>query len=147
MTRLTRALRWATPAGAALAVSAQSRAQQVTDFTKPLLFKPESEASWPSAGQWFVAALACALLLAALIWLLRRRGSATLPWGTQRSADVVVLERTPLTAHTQLVLVRYAGRRLLLSVGSTGATCLRDDPIDGAGRGEPALTNFEGRSP
>jgi hypothetical protein len=37
------------------------------------------------------------------------------------------MERRALTAGTQLVVTRYAGRRLLLSVGPAGTQLLRDD--------------------
>lgn len=91
-----------------------------------LPFKPADDTALPSGGQWGLAVVLCLALLAALVLALKRRGGAT-AW--RREAGLVeVLERRALTAQTQLVVARYAGRRLLLSVGPTGTQCLRDDP-------------------
>jgi hypothetical protein len=48
-------------------------------------------------------------------------------------ALIDVLETRSVGTQTQLVVTRYAGRRLLLSVGPAGTQCLRDDP-DGEAR-------------
>lgn len=64
------------------------------------------------------------LLLVLGAWVvLKRRAS---PWQRQ-SGLLEVTERRSLTNTTQLVVVRYAGRRLLLSVGPAGTQPLRDD--------------------
>jgi flagellar biogenesis protein FliO len=64
------------------------------------------------------------LLLVAAVLLLKRR----LHQSWQRPTGLLeVMERRALTAGTQLVVTRYAGRRLLLSVGPAGTQLLRDD--------------------
>lgn len=94
----------------------------------------------PDPQQWLLAMFGCALLLAALIFAIRRFG-LRLPRLAVQQRHVKVLERTPLAHGAHLVLVEYDGRRLLLSVTAAGSTCLRDDPAtdvvlaqpDGAG--------------
>ncbi len=82
----------------------------------------------PDPQQWLLAVLGCVLLLAALIFVIRRFGSR-LPQLIAQQRHTKVLERTPLAHGAQLVVVEYGERRLLLSVTSSGGTCLRDDPV------------------
>lgn len=90
-------------------------------------FRPAEEAGLPvgaSGASWFILV---PLLLGAAGLLFKRR---LLP--RQHRAELLeVMERCVLTTGTQLVVTRYAGRRLLLSVGPAGTQLLRDDP-DGA---------------
>ncbi len=90
-----------------------------------LPFKPVDDAALPSGAQWSVALALCLVLLAVLVLALKRRGGNA-PW-SKEAGLVEVLERRSLNAQTQLIVTRYAGRRLLLSVGPTGTQCLRDD--------------------
>lgn len=94
--------------------------------TVALPFKPVDDTAMPNGVQWSVALVLCVALLVVVVLALKRRGG-TSPW--RREAGLVdVLERRALDAHTQLVVARYAGRRLLLSIGPAGTQCLRDDP-------------------
>ncbi|RZI92134.1 MAG: hypothetical protein EOP39_32500 [Rubrivivax sp.] len=63
------------------------------------------------------------------MWLLRRRGGGSPTWPRGRPAMVEVLETRAVAPQTQLVVARYAGRQLLLSVGPSGTQCLRDDAV------------------
>lgn len=91
-----------------------------------LPFKAADDAALPAGAPWGAALLVCAALAALAYQALRRRGGPA-PW--RRDAGLVeVVERRALTTHTQLVVARYAGRRLLLSIGPAGTQCLRDDP-------------------
>lgn len=92
-------------------------------------FRAPDDASLPlgtSATAWLVVAV---LLLAGVWAVLKRRAQ---PWqrGPRR---LEVIERQALTPNTQLVITRYAGRRLLLSVGPAGTQLLRDDADDSEG--------------
>jgi len=105
-------------------------AQQVSPVRAPIPFKPEAESAIPGPGQWLMAGLVCVGVLAAMLVWLRFRTAATV----LQSGDLpAVVGRTVLSPHVRLVVVRYAERRLLLAVSSTGVTCLRDDPFDGIG--------------
>jgi flagellar biogenesis protein FliO len=91
-------------------------------------FKPAEDPGLPSASQWGLALVLCAAALGALLYLLHRRGKATVGW--KRPGGMLdVVERRTLTAQVQLQVVRYGERQLLLSVGPAGTQCLRDDPI------------------
>jgi hypothetical protein len=87
-------------------------------------FRSADEGGLPagaSGASWFILVL---LLLVAAVLLLKRR----LHQSWQRPTGLLeVMERRALTAGTQLVVTRYAGRRLLLSVGPAGTQLLRDD--------------------
>ncbi|MGM9485068.1 hypothetical protein ACS5PN_28015 [Roseateles sp. NT4] len=90
-----------------------------------LPFKQVDDEAMPSGAQWGVTLMLCIALLAVLVLVLKRRGGNP-PW-RKEAGMVEVLERKALTAQTQLVVARYDGRRLLLSVGPAGTQCLRDD--------------------
>jgi flagellar biogenesis protein FliO len=63
-------------------------------------------------------------LLGGLLWFLKRRGLASLPLGTRRSAGarrLEVLERAVLTPHHTLHLVRVAGKVVL--IGTAPSNC------------------------
>lgn len=100
--------------------------------TVALPFKPADDTALPGGGQWGLALVLCLALLAALVLALKRRGASAV-WRGEPGL-IEVLERRALTPQTQLVVARYAGRRLLLSVGPAGTQCLRDeaDGADGA---------------
>lgn len=86
-------------------------------------FRPAEDGGLAPAGSsasWFLLIL---LLLIAAALLLKRR----LRPGPHRTGLLEVTERCALTSGTQLVVTRYAGRRLLLSVGPAGTQLLRDD--------------------
>jgi hypothetical protein len=68
--------------------------------------------------------LLLALLLAIGVWAAFKRRVRL--WKRQPGL-LEVDERCSLTNATQLVVARYAGRRLLLSVGPAGTQLLRDD--------------------
>lgn len=103
------------PAAAAVAASA------------PLPFKAAADTALPGASQWGMALLLCSAALAFALWLLRRRGAVAAAWPRGRPAMVEILESRAVTPQHQLVVARYAGRQLLLSVGPSGIHCLRDD--------------------
>ena len=90
-------------------------------------FRAPDEASLPlgaTGAPW----LLLVLLLAIGAWVILKRKLR--PWQRQ-PGQLEVNERCSLTSTTQLVVARYAGRRLLLSVGPAGTQLLRDD-ADGA---------------
>lgn len=91
-------------------------------------YRPAEDAALPSGSQWGLAIVLCLAALAVLLWVARRRGGRRGAWPRGRDAWVEVLESRSLGAQTQLVVTRYAGRRLLLSVGPAGTQCLRDEP-------------------
>jgi flagellar biogenesis protein FliO len=84
----------------------------------------------PDPQQWLLAVLGCALLLAGLIFAIRRLGARLPRLAAQRRTKV--LERTALAHGVHLMVVEYGERRLLLSVTAAGSTCLRDDPVSAA---------------
>jgi flagellar biosynthetic protein FliO len=75
--------------------------------------------------------LVLALLLAAL-WLLRRKGLASMPLGlARRSAarrQMQVIERIPLTAQHSLHLVSVSGRMIVIGVSPAGCSPLASWP-------------------
>ncbi len=91
----------------------------------------------PDPQQWLLAVLGCALLLAALIFAIRRFG-ARLPRLAAQQRHTKVLERTPLAHGVQLMVVEYGERRLLLSVTAAGSTCLRDDAVSAVAPVQPS---------
>ena len=90
----------------------------------------------PEPQQWLLAVLGSAVLLAALIYAIRRFG-ARLPRLAAPQRQVKVIERTALAHGVQLMVVEYGERRLLLSVSAAGSTCLRDDPAGVASPSQP----------
>jgi flagellar biogenesis protein FliO len=86
-----------------------------------LAFKPVSESTLPGPQQWAVATLACLLALLVAVWWLRKQGGRLhKTWGTRQDRLVVVVERTPITPQTHLLVVDHGDERLLLSVGPAG---------------------------
>ena len=90
----------------------------------------------PDPQQWLLAVLGSAVLLAALIYAIRRFG-ARLPRLAAPKRQVKVIERTALAHGVQLMVVEYGERRLLLSVSAAGSTCLRDDPAGAVSPTQP----------
>lgn len=95
-------------------------------------YRPADEATLPSGSQWGLAIVLCLAALAVMLWVARRRGVARGAWPRGRQPQIDVLETRSLGAQNQLVVARYGGRRLLLSVGPAGTQCLRDDPDEGS---------------
>lgn len=91
-------------------------------------YRAADEVVLPSGSQWGLAIILCLAALALMLWAARRRGAVRGGWPRGRDAWVEVLETRSLGAQTQLVVTRYGGRRLLLSVGPAGTQCLRDEP-------------------
>ncbi|MDR7268207.1 flagellar biogenesis protein FliO [Pelomonas saccharophila] len=91
-------------------------------------YRSADDAALPGGSQWGLAIVLCLAALALMLWGLRRRGGMRSAWPRSREAWVDVLETRSLGTQTQLVVARYAGRRLLLSIGPAGTQCLRDDP-------------------
>lgn len=91
-------------------------------------FRPGFAGDTPEPQQWLLAVLGSALLLIALIYIIRRFGTR-LPRFAATERQILVIERTALAHGVQLVVVEYGERRLLLSVSAAGTTCLRDDPV------------------
>lgn len=101
-----------------------------TSASAPIPFRAADDTALPSGSQWGLAVVLCLGALALMLWTLRRRGGVSAAWPRNRAALIDVLETRSLGAQTQVVVMRYAGRRLLLSVGPTGTQCLRDDADD-----------------
>ncbi|WP_457447623.1 FliO/MopB family protein [Roseateles sp. P5_E4] len=100
-----------------------------TSASAAIPYRPADEAALPSGSQWGLAIVLCLAALAVMLWMARRRGVVRGAWPPRgREPLVDVLETRSLGAQTQLVVTRYGGRRLLLSVGPAGTQCLRDDP-------------------
>ncbi len=99
-----------------------------TSASAAIPFKASDDAALPSGANWGLATALCFAALALMLWGLRRRGLVSRAWPLDRAALIDVLETRSLGGQTQLVVTRYAGRRLLLSVGPAGTQCLRDDP-------------------
>jgi flagellar biogenesis protein FliO len=82
-------------------------------------------------------------LLAAALWMLRRRGITSrgwLPRPRRATARLESLERLALSPQHTLHLVRVADRALLIGAHSGGCTLLESLPLAGAGvppTGEP----------
>jgi len=71
--------------------------------------------------------LAVFALLGGLLWLLKRRGIASLALGGRRGAGVrqmEVLERVPLTAQHAVHLVRVSGKVILIGTAPSSCTIL-----------------------
>lgn len=101
-------------------------------------FRTVGDSATPGAVQWLLAIGSCAVLLVLLVMLLRRWRGA---WRPMRAPgrQLRIVERVAAAPHTQLVVVEYAQRRLLLSIGPAGTSCLRDDPLEpGSVAGTPA---------
>jgi hypothetical protein len=99
-----------------------------TTASAAIPFKPAEDPGLPSGSQWGLALVLCAAALAALLYLLHRRGKVIVGW--KRPGSMLdVVETRALNAQVQLNVVRYGKRQLLLSVGPAGTQCLRDDPI------------------
>lgn len=92
----------------------------------PLPYKPADDTALLTTPQWGLAFLLCGAALVAALLALRRHGHRP---ARRRSVGMLqVVETRPLSAHTQLAVVQYRGRQLLLSIGPGGTQCLRDDP-------------------
>lgn len=98
-----------------------------TSASAAIPFRAADDSALPSGSQWGLATVLCLVALVLLVLGLRRRGLAPKAWRGSRTSLIDVLETRSLGAQTQLVVARYAGRRLLLSVGPAGTQCLRDD--------------------
>ncbi len=74
--------------------------------------------------QQILAALLVLALLMATLWLLRRKGLAsvhmTLPKRSGAARQIDVIERMSLTAHHSLHLVRVHDRTILIGVSPSG---------------------------
>jgi len=71
--------------------------------------------------------LAVFALLGGLLWLLKRRGVASLRLGGRRGAgmrQMEVLERVPLTAQHAVHLVRVSGKVILIGTAPSSCTIL-----------------------
>ena len=109
----------------AAAASAAPSASATSAGTMP--FRAPDDVAMPLgavSAPWLLLVLLLAMGAGAV---LKRRMR---PWKRQPGL-LDVDERCSLTNTTQLVVARYAGRRLLLSVGPAGTQLLRDD-VDGA---------------
>ncbi len=78
--------------------------------------------------QWLFAVVACGAFLGVALYVLRRFGSR-LPLAVAHGKRVRVIERTCIAPNTQLVVVEYERRRLLLSVSAGTTVCLRDSDM------------------
>ena len=102
-------------------------ASSATTASAAIPFKPAEDPVLPSGPQWSLAIVLCVAALAAVLWVLRRRGNVV-AW--KRPGGLLdIVETRALSPHAQLNVVRYQGRQLLLSVGPAGTQCLRDDPV------------------
>ena len=102
-----------------------------------LPFKADKSAELPGTQAWALAILACALLLALLLFAAKRW-----PVGRWRSAGhdasgLRVVERTALSPGSQAIVLRYQQREMLLVVGQGYATCLSDNALVGADNHTP----------
>ena len=71
-------------------------------------------------------------LLGLLLWVLKRRGLASLNLGGRRGGSarqVEVLERVPLTPQHALHLVRVSGKVLLIGTAPSGCTLLNEPAL------------------
>ena len=87
-------------------------------------YKAASEGRAFDGPQWLFAVVACCAFLGVALYVLRRFGSR-LPLAAT-GKRVRVIERTCIAPNTQLVVVEYERRRLLLSVSAGTTVCLRD---------------------
>jgi len=79
-------------------------------------------------AEQLLAVLLVLALLAGTLWLLRRRGVATLnvslPKRLSGNKEMQILERMPLTAHHSLHLVRVRDQTILIGVSPSGCNRL-----------------------
>lgn len=95
-------------------------------------YKVASEGRAFDGQQWLLVVAACGAFLGVALYVLRRFGSR-LPLAAATGKRVRVIERTCIAPSTQLVVVEYERRRLLLSVSAGTTICLRDsDATDAA---------------
>jgi hypothetical protein len=88
-----------------------------------------SDPAAPTATQWLGVGAACAVLLVVLVVAVRR-GALPSRMGVSKRQHLRVVERLPVAGSgTQLLVVEYEQRRLLLAVAAGHACCLRDDPM------------------
>jgi flagellar biosynthetic protein FliO len=75
--------------------------------------------------------LAVFALLGALLWILKRRGLASLDLGRRGGTTrrVEVLERVPLTPQHALHLVRVSDKLLLIGTAPSGCTLLNEPAL------------------
>ncbi len=113
-----------------------ARTFAAADTASGIPFKAPAADAGPSLAQWSWAVLVCGLALGLALWWLRRRGSW--PTATAGSArPLQVLQREPLGPGSQLLVVRYGQRQLLLLQGPQGASCIKDEPYEPASGGGP----------
>lgn len=125
------AVRWRF-GGLACALACGAGLVQAQEAAPHIPFKTDQSAELPGASQWLLAVLGCVILLAVLLKVVRHLGGRqTWNWraGVGKQSAVAVLERTQLTANSQLVVARYRDRELLMVVGQNFATCIRDEPV------------------
>jgi hypothetical protein len=88
-----------------------------------------SDPAAPTAMQWLGVGAVCAVFLFVLVMAVRR-GAWPLCMGESKRQRLRVVERLPVAGSgTQLLVVEYEQRRLLLAVAAGHACCLRDDPM------------------
>lgn len=91
--------------------------------------------------------LAVFALLGGLLWLLKKRGIASLPLRSRRSGStrrLEVLERMPLTPQHTLHLVRVSGKVVL--IGTAPSNCTLLDPAISETFVQPLSQNAFGTS-
>ena len=91
-------------------------------------YKAASQGRAFDGQQWLFAVVACGAFLGVALYVLRRFGSR-LPLAVAHGKRVRVIERTCIAPNTQLVVVEYERRRLLLSVSAGTTVCLRDSDM------------------
>lgn len=95
-------------------------------------FRSTDDVPLPGATHWGLAALACAAVLAVLLWGLRKRLPGLGPRSAGRATAIDLLDSRLVGPQVRLVVVGYGKRRLLCAVTPAGLQCLRDDPADDA---------------
>jgi len=88
---------------------------------------PLPTADLPSYGGMLLKTILALIIVIALAWVLLRWGLARLLPGRARGAgEIHVVDRQPLDARRQVVLVQAYGRYLLLGVGDGSVTLLAE---------------------
>jgi flagellar biogenesis protein FliO len=95
-------------------------------------YKAASDERTFDAQQWLFVVVACGAFLGVALYVLRRFGTRLPRAWAATEKRVRVIERTCLAPNTQLVVVEYDRRRLLLSVSAGTTVCLRDSDANDA---------------
>jgi flagellar biogenesis protein FliO len=100
-----------------------------TPVSKAIPFKPASSSATGDPYQLIIGFVVCMLVLAVVIYVLRRRLASSLTIGGVKK-QLRVTETQRLGARSTLHVVEFAGTRYLLAQTEQHVSCIASAPVD-----------------